>query len=175
MRRLKVLVYLGLLAAAMLGACDRGGDFTGPEASLDGLPVTLSNGPAMTAVMDFGSKIVGSPYPPPSGHDDSFHAKDKVRPRTVVVAAGGTVVFNVGPVHQVAVYDDGVEPTDIDLANAGFIIDDPTERIGLGPPVSFTEGHQYAFTFNEPGEYLVICTVTPHFVDAKMYGWVTVK
>ena len=29
--------------------------------------------------------------------------------------------------------------------------------------------------FESPGRYLVICTLLPHFVGAKMYGWVIVK
>jgi hypothetical protein len=29
--------------------------------------------------------------------------------------------------------------------------------------------------FTEPGRYLVICNLRPHFQEFNMYGWVTVK
>jgi hypothetical protein len=32
-----------------------------------------------------------------------------------------------------------------------------------------------AGTFDQPGTYLVICAIVPHFVEAKMYAWVVVK
>ena len=31
------------------------------------------------------------------------------------------------------------------------------------------------YTFDEPGKYLVICNITPHFEESKMWGWVIVK
>ena len=37
------------------------------------------------------------------------------------------------------------------------------------PAVSWTA------SFSEPGRYLVICNLTPHFGFFKMYGWVIVK
>jgi hypothetical protein len=32
-----------------------------------------------------------------------------------------------------------------------------------------------AGTFDEPGKYLIVCTVVPHFTLAKMYAWVVVR
>lgn len=140
----------------------------------------------MEAVMDVGAKAVGNPNKPPT--HPSAHAKDRMRPGTVVISRGGTVTFRVGAVHQVAVYDEGVVPADVEVSPAtledwpgppfpipDFVIDDGQDRIFLGPSLSFFGGHTTSFTFEEPGRYLVICTVTPHFVENDMYGWVIVK
>src|SRR5690606_2962864 len=54
-------------------------------------------------------------------------------------------------------------------------INSPANRIAHGnltlpgPDVPFT------WTFEEPGRYLVICEVLPHFAVNGMYGWVIVK
>jgi plastocyanin len=126
---------------------------------------------------------VGSPFPP-AEHDRSFKAVDKIRPRTTVIAEGGTVTFNVGPVHQIAIYEAGTEPEDISLAPANLdpnplfpgppVINDPDGRLALGDPLSFP-GYQLDYTFTEPGRYLVICTFLPHFTEAKMYAYIEVK
>lgn len=172
------------LALGLAAACTADGPLT-PIA--DTSSPELSGSTPLLAVMDFGNKDVGSPFPAPSGHDSSYHAKDKIRPGTVVIAAGGQVVFEVGPVHQVAIYEAGTTPDDIEVSPAtleaspgpafipDFVINDPDGRIFLGPALSFFNGHQTSFTFSTPGRYLVICTVTPHFVDATMYAWVIVK
>ena len=174
------------LVLALVAACAAE---TNPLTSLADDPSSL--GPAgstpLLAVVSFGDKEVGSPFPPPSGHDSSFHAKDKIRPKTVVIGAGGQVIFEVGPVHQVAIYENGTTPDDVEVSPAtlepspgpalipDFVINDPDGRIFLGPAMSFFGGHQTSFTFSSPGRYLVICTVTPHFIDAGMYAWVIVK
>lgn len=141
----------------------------------------------------FGTEQAGSPFPPAEEHDHSGHARDKMVPRTVVIGQGGEVTYHVAPFHQVAVYADGKKASDIeeDIASGDatledltdpffipdFIIDDPVDRIALSPPLvpgefmwTTPEG-----TFDEPGRYLVICTTTPHFLSADMYGWVIVK
>jgi plastocyanin len=148
---------------------------------------------AATAVISFGRDDVGSPFPPPSGHDRSTHAIDKIRPHQVNLAAGGTVTFRMGTFHQVAIYAPGTEPEDIDVGSTidltapppappgtviipDFLIDDPASRLALGP-FSFApmDWDSPAGTFAAPGTYLVICAVVPHFTGAKMYAWVTVK
>lgn len=177
----RIVSALALLAAT--AACESSvapGEVDGSRAA----PLAAAQGgPPASAVMEFG-RDVGADRPPTH---PSFHAKDKVRPRTVVIRAGGTVHFDVAPAHQVGVYDSGTEPADIEVSPAtlepspgplfipDFVIDDPDRRIGLGPELSFFAGYQWSFTFDEPGRYLVICTVTPHFVEAKMYGFVEVK
>lgn len=174
------------LALALVAACSAE---TNPLTSVANDPSSpkLAGNTPLLAVMNFGNKDVGSPFPPPSGHDSSYHAKDKIRPGTVVIAAGGQVTFEVGAVHQVAIYEAGTTPDDIEVSPAtletspgpafipDFVINNPDGRIFLGPALSFFSGHQTSFTFSTPGRYLVICTVTPHFVDARMYAWVIVK
>jgi hypothetical protein len=63
-----------------------------------------SGGLPMSATIEFGQPDTGSPFPAPSGHDQSSHAKDNLVPRTVVIAQGGTVTFDLsGPgrrIHQ---------------------------------------------------------------------------
>lgn len=155
----------------------------------------LAGSPPLEAVMDFGSKDVGSPFGPASGHDESRHAKDKIRPGTVVIAAGGQVTFAVGFPHQVAIYEDGTTPDDINvtgdlvtvpLPSPPFppgamvpLINDDDGRVYLGIP-PFVGAHDEIVgddepVFESPGRYLVICTVLPHFVAANMYAWVIVK
>jgi plastocyanin len=144
-----------------------------------------------TATIQFGKPNVGSPFPPPSGHDQSVHAKDDLLPRTVIIRTGGTVTFNVPPnVHQIGIYAPGTKPDDIDTsvvttlaAYAGcagdpvvfapLVINDPTNRIAHYPVPCFQPATR-THTFNNPGKYLVICSFVLHF-NIGMYGWVDVK
>jgi plastocyanin len=164
------------------------GELTDAPASFNAAPGIPAN-----AVIRFGNADLGSAYDPPSGHDASYHAKDKAFPRTVVISAGGTVTFEMGVFHQAAIYADGVRPEDIDPSSTidltapppappgtiiipDFIIDDANQRTALSPfsfaPMTWTSPPG---TFDNPGRYLVICTVLPHFVQANMYAWVIVK
>jgi plastocyanin len=178
-----------VLAAAAVGC----GETPVPSASQALDLAVAAAGHSASAVISFGRDDVGSPFPPPSGHDRSFHAIDKVRPRQVNLAAGRTVTFQMGTFHQVAIYAPGTEPEDIDVSSTidltapppappgtviipDFLIDDPTNRLAQGP-FSFVpmDWDAPAGTFDAPGTYLVICNVVPHFTNAKMYAWVTVK
>ena len=148
-------------------------------------------GVGSSAKMEFGEVThdVGSPFEPPVGHDASGHAQDKVRPRTVAIEAGGSVTFDVGPFHQVSIYEAGTEPEDITIAFEdltapfpipGFLIVSPTGRIASNNlTTSLTFGTSTwtspAGTFDTPGKYFVMCRVAPHFLGAQMYGWVIVK
>ena len=137
--------------------------FANEESPLQSMP--------SSAVMVLGNPDAGTSYP--AGHDQSLHGKDRMIPGTVVIPAGGTVTFRVFPGHRLAIYNDGTQPEDINLAigNASFLLD-PTNRIALqGAPVPLI-----TFTFNRPpGRYLVICAVRRHFVVARMWGWVIVQ
>jgi plastocyanin len=103
------------------------------------------------------------------------------------IKAGGAVNFIIAGLHQVVVYDDGTQPSDISLANQ---IEDPTPGDPVLPPlVNDPNGRIYrgpdprllfpnldrveVVHFAEPGTYLVICGVVPHFVTG-MYGFVKV-
>ncbi len=117
-------------------------------------------------------------------------------PFQVTIRASGTVNFIVQGNHQIVVYDDGIQPRDInpDLllpAPLNNLIDDPKGRIyrGLAPasvPANFfgpgvpaaaipaaPPDRLEAVSFPRPGTYLVICAVRGHFVGG-MFGYVIV-
>lgn len=140
------------------------------------LPAVVAAEPDSSATVQFGNDSVGSPFPPPTGHDSSGNGKFNLIPRTAVISAGGAVTFEVVGHHQVAVYEAGTTPDDIAVPPfpPNFFINDPDGRIGLGPespPGSST----FTQTFATPGRYLVLCNITPHFARFDMYGWVIVK
>jgi plastocyanin len=140
----------------------------------------------LSAMVHFGHEGVGSGFPPVPRHDDSGHAEDSIYPVNTVIDKGGTVTFEAVEIHQIAIYQPGKGPEDIDTSNlvampAGcpalpaFRIDDPVGRIPINGlnPVGCGD-RTYTHTFDTPGKYLVICEVLPHF-QIKMYAWVTVR
>lgn len=181
-----------VLALAFTFSCEKTIDYDGLETATvvePGSEDAVKNtqrGVGSEAYVLFGDEDAGSPFPPPDGHDQSIHAKDKMVPRTVVISRGGKVHYQVAAFHQVAIYEPGTKPSDIDLTLLDdlpappipdFIINDPNGRVALSPPLAFgeTEWTTPDDTFDEPGRYLVICTTLPHFAAADMYGWVIVK
>ena len=148
--------------------------------SLDLQPSAL----VLSATIEFGRGDVGSPFPPvpPPPHDQSGHAVDSLFPREVVIDQGGTVTFPMsGGVHQVAIYEDGTSPKDIDtdITKTGCfnvpLIDDSDGRIAVLSDQPCAGGNPSpSYQFDTPGRYLVICTFLPHF-EVGMYGWVTVR
>ena len=186
-----------VLAALALVACGDAAqpvtpstaDATGASTSTAAADV-VGQGIPDFAIVQFGIDEHGSPFPPPSGHDASGHARDKVYPRNVVLRAGGSITFQIDLVHQVAVYRAGTQPSDISLANLetvdltpgpiipNFRINDPNGRLAESQPQTILGDQIWTTppgTFATPGRYLVICTTVPHFVEANMYAWVTVK
>jgi plastocyanin len=114
-------------------------------------------------------------------------AKDDLVLRTVVIDKGGRVTFNTFGVHELAIYDDGTEPGDIDTTDlvltpagcpkpmgAALLIAGDTNRIQLYSQPCGPDLRQVVHTFEEPGKYLVICAFLPHF-QVQMYGWVVVR
>jgi plastocyanin len=121
---------------------------------------------------------------------------NQMGPFEVIIKAGGMVNFIIDGVHQVAVYDDGILPRNI---NADLVLPsplngltyDPNVRIyrGLSPlavPANFfgpgvpaaaipapPQDRIEAVSFPKPGTFLVICTVRSHFLGG-MYGFVLV-
>ena len=183
-----------LAGALLLAACDKAA-------------VTEANTPTIAAVsairhadakaaksgdiplVKFGMNEHGSPFDPAAGHDRSSQAQDLLVPRTVVIAAGGQVQFEIDPFHRVNVYRAGTAPGDIDVSKLinfvsgpvfipNFVIDDATNRLAQSPPFQFAIEQTWTTpvgTFNTPGRYLVMCNFLPHFVANDMYGWVIVK
>ncbi len=111
-----------------------------------------------------------------------------ILPRVIDVKAGGVVNFAVGGFHQIYVYKPGKGVDDVQGANeTSFFIDD---KNGLyyegilpagGPPpgIPATVNPSNAVNrmepvgFLQPGVYLVICNVRPHFDDG-MWAFVRV-
>lgn len=161
---------------------------TGGASGNTAAPAGLSS----TATLTFGRTGVGSPFPPPSGHDMSMHAYDKILPHVANITVGGSVDVTLGPLHGVAIYDVGTRPQNLTLTDAtlddlavpfppgvlpNFVINDPNNRVAVGPainPVAPQTWSSPAGTFDAPGRYLVICTILPHFALAKMYAYVNV-
>ena len=117
-------------------------------------------------------------------------------PNQITIRVGGMVNFIIQGNHQIVVYDDGIQPQNInpDLllpAPLNNLIDDPNGRIyrGLSPtavPASFFGPNDppaiipaappdriEAVSFPRVGVYLVICAVRGHFLQG-MYGYVIV-
>lgn len=181
---------LALLAAALGAACAD----TAPTATAPARAASAS-APAATApaaTMRFGRlPMTGLHHMAPSAGERS-HAgmpMDKVYPHKVVIDRGQSVAFESFPIHQIAVYGPGTQPTDIrldaehldDVATPfgvfpDVIINDPANRLAVSPlsfeTLTWTPD---AATFARPGRYLVICTLIFHFLPAKMYGWVEVR
>lgn len=129
----------------------------------------LQGAPNSGAVVQFGNPELGTPYPAGS-HDESYHARWRMRPGTVVIDAGQTVTFRVGPSHRVAIYNDGVRPEDIPMNPGPFVLY-PVNRLAIQPAPTPT----YTYRFTQPGRYLVICAISRHFFEGNMYGWVIVR
>lgn len=120
-------------------------------------------------VMVLGNPDAGTNFP--LTHDNSFHARDRMIPGTVVINAGETVTFQGAFFHRVAIYNVGVKPEDILNTNAGPFVLFPVNRLYLQP----TPVPQFGLKFVRPGKYLVICAIKTHFFGANMWGWVIVK
>jgi len=117
-------------------------------------------------------------------------------PNQVTIRAGGMVNFIIAGNHQVVVYDDGIQASNIsaDLVlppPLNNLIDDPNGRVyrGMSPaavPANFfgpgvpaaaipapPQDRIETVSFPKPGTYLVICGVRSHFVGG-MFGYVIV-
>jgi plastocyanin len=142
-------------------------------AVLFAMPSVVLSGPPDSATMVFGRPDLGSGCSPidPDCNDQSFHAVDKIQPGSVTISTGGTVNFVMAGFHQVAIYEAGIKPNDIQVDEDAFpFVNDPNGRIFLGGLRA-----DEVFVFTEPGKYLVICEIAPHFEEAQMWGWVHVQ
>lgn len=150
-----------------------------------GLASTSALAADASATVSFGQWMSSPPldrYPNFGGSPTTnVHA---LTPNVVTIKAGGSVNFIVSGLHNIAIYDDGVQPTEINTAlttpttspNPPIlpIINDPNRRIyrGVDPSLQARDRVEVV-NFSEPGTYLVICGVLPHFQEG-MYGYVRV-
>ena len=138
-------------------------------------------GPLANATVSFGAW----PTEPPLDRFPNLGAPvipnvHQLIPNEVKIKAGGSVNFIIAGFHLVLVYDDGTQPTDIDASlitpgsNPPGFIDDPDRRIYRGvDPRLFPQDRVEVVHFADPGTYLVVCGVLPHFNDG-MWGFVKV-
>lgn len=142
-----------------------------------------ADNPRSTATVTFGAWMSSPALDRfPNNSNTRLNNDHLITPNTVTIKAGGTVNFIVSGLHNIIVYDDGTSPDDIDLTQlvdtTGVptvpIIDDPTNRIyrGLDPTLVAIDRVE-AVRFDEPGTYLVICGLLPHF-QGGMWGLVEV-
>jgi plastocyanin len=158
------------------------------------------SGPMATATVSFGQW----PSDPPLDRHPNLAQLNRnghqLIPHEVTIKAGGTVNFIIAGLHQVIVYDDGIEPGQINtgalIAPTGggpaVLIDDPRGRLyrgldptvlpllrfpppALPPPASpqVLSDRVEVVHFPNPGTFLVICGIVIHFSDG-MFGWVRV-
>ena len=165
----------GGVAEAALSAKPQGGHHHEPV-----------SGPLASATVSFGQwsaglepaldrfPNVGAPARP-NGH--------QLIPYEATIKAGGTVNFMIAGFHHVLVYGHGTQPEDIDATQtiaptnqpAPPLIDDPTNRVYRGvDPSLVPQDRIEVVQFPNPGTYLVVCGVLPHFND-RMWGWVKVN
>ncbi len=146
------------------------------------------NGTPNNATVSFGEWMTTPPldrYPPPPLESPPAANHHDLVPKTAKIKAGGTVNFIIAGFHNVNVYDDGTKPGDINTTlirpttappgPAGVpLINDPTRRIYSGlDPGRHPRDRVEVVHFPNPGTYLVICGVRPHFVGG-MFGFVRV-
>jgi plastocyanin len=143
------------------------------------------SGPLSNATVSFGAWMTSPPvdrFPNISNTRTSNH--HVVIPEVAKIKAGGTVNFIIAGFHQVIIYDDGTQPADINTSITVLptnppqppppLIADPNRRIYRGPDPSLQPADRVEVVhFANPGTYLVICGVLPHF-QAGMYGYVRV-
>lgn len=174
------------------------------ETSQQAAPPGLTSLPLSSATVTFGSfmslpKTCSAPPCPTlnrfvTGGNTTAYNHHALTPEVAKISVGGTVNFIISGFHVVAIYDDGIVPSNIDTSvivgpsvpggppRAIPIInyDSPEHRriyFGLDPALLPAGGLRTdrveTFRFDKPGLYLVICAVVSHFDDG-MYGYVRV-
>ncbi len=102
-----------------------------------------------------------------------------ILPGVIRVKRGGVVNFIVAGFHQVMVYFPGVTPVTIAVPAATSLFINDNNNLyyrgiapaggPLGTPASANPANGVnrveSVSFAEPGDYLVICNVRPHFLD----------
>lgn len=145
-----------------------------------------ADNPLTNATVSFGAWFTSPPldrFPNNSPTRTANH--HLIIPEVAKIKAGGTVNFIIAGFHQVIVYDDGTQPSDIDTSITVLpsqqpptppppLIADPNRRVyrGLDPSLQPADRVEVVH-FEEPGTYLVICGVLPHF-QSGMIGYVRV-
>jgi plastocyanin len=175
--RLSILGAIAILAIGISGYLSQ--DREGLSGHASGSPAF--DGPLSNATVSFGEWMTPvDRFPNVSLPTANHH---ELIPRVATIKAGGTVNFIIAGFHNINVYADGTQPEDINTAltvpvtqpPGPPLIDDPSNRIyrGLDPSLQPRDRVEVVH-FANPGMYLVICGVFPHFVNDRMYGFVRV-
>jgi hypothetical protein len=157
-------------------------------------------GPLASATVTFGQWDLTEPLDRFPNASPRLINNHQLIPKEVTIKAGGSVSFIISGFHHILVYGNKTKPSDINISltipttiqPGPPLIDDPTNRIyrGLDPsvlpvlpggaaPAMVMQDRVEVVRFAEPGRYLVICGVLPHFFDEAtgefmMYGYVRV-
>jgi hypothetical protein len=194
MKRREFVEKVGLGSAVLLAGGALGASGKAPAAAKaahqahDHSPV---NGDKAQATVAFGQWVPfdrfnnppgpGTPPNPPGGPNDRTKNHHVLTPFNAQIKPGGAVSFIISGFHQPAIYAPGVTLEDIDPTlvvpgSAPPLIDDPEGRVFRGvDPRTVGQDRIENVTLSEPGTYLVICAVQPHFVNDKMHGFITVR
>jgi plastocyanin len=151
-------------------------------------PKPAAEDPLSNATVSFGAWKTSPPFDRMTEPPTPATNEHVVVPQIAKIKAGGAVNFIISGLHQVVVYDDGTQPSDISLANQlpdpipgdpvlPNLVNDPNGRIYRGPDPRLlfptVLDRVEVVHFAEPGTYLVICGVVPHFTNG-MFGFVKV-
>ena len=117
MKRLSLLIVFAavILAGSLTTFWVIAANTPEPEHGAHKLSSTPIDGPLSNATVSFGAWITpldrhtNVPPPPSANHHVLI-------PEVAKIKAGGSVNFIISGLHQVVVYDDGTEPTDINKA-----------------------------------------------------------
>lgn len=157
-------------------------------------------GPLASATVTFGQWDLTEPLDRFPNASPRLVNNHQLIPKEVTIKAGGSISFIISGFHHILVYGNKTKPADIDISltipttvqPGPPLINDPTNRIyrGLDPsvlpvlpggaaPAAVMQDRIEVVRFAEPGRYLVICGVLPHFFDETtgefvMYGFVRV-
>ena len=183
MRRLRLSVLCAVAAAALGVTTYLVAANSQHDHKSHAVAAKAGSGPLANATVSFGAWMTSPPLdrfpnvlPAPSAN---HHV---IIPEVAQIKAGGTVNFIIAGLHQVVIYGGGKGPEDVNtgqlltLPGLPPLIDDPTQRVYRGPDprvlLPVLERVEVVH-FAEPGTYLVICGVLPHFQEG-MYGYVRV-
>jgi plastocyanin len=169
-------IGIGFFVSANLG-------LTAPASPADSKRADNNKGQSVTVA--FGSGLNTLPPSGPSGPENHH-----ILPTEIKVRQGGVVHFLVSGFHMAVVYKPGTTADDIVIPATGLFINDPAQTPpanvfyfgivpqgapGVNPTTDPLNGsnRQESVSFTDPGTYLVICNVTPHFRDG-MFAYVKV-
>ena len=185
---------------AIVGAEQKPGQ--GSEHAHDNRPLTDKRANVVVSFGQWDADPA-APFDRQPNNSSRFRNIHLMLPFEAEVAAGGAVSFAIGGLHQILIYADGLELADVKAGYAAAgspvipggppLIEYATGRVYRGldprvlnyvplPPVppntnpiaNLNLDRIETVNFKEPGRYLVVCGVLPHFVEG-MHGYVNVK